>query len=189
MSLPRVPIEHPPWLEEEVDWSLRLPTDAERMRWVVGLVQEQVRRGTGGPFAAAIFEAETGTLVGVGLNRVVPLNNCCLHAEIVAIMVAQARVGSYTLGLDGMPAHELVTSCDPCAMCVGAAFWSGVRRIVAGADRDDAMALGFDEGPVFPETYAYLAERGIRVERGVCREEAAAALEAYVRGGGEIYNA
>ncbi|HUG02407.1 MAG TPA: nucleoside deaminase [Longimicrobiales bacterium] len=189
MSLPRITIDHPPWLEREIDWALRLSTVHERMRWVIELVEEQVRRGTGGPFAAAVFEAESGALVGVGLNRVVPLNNCCLHAEVVAIMVAQARVGSYSLGRDGMPVHELVTSCDPCAMCVGAAFWSGVGRIVAGADRDDAMAQGFDEGPVFSETYAYLAERGVQVERGVCRDEAAAVLERYVRGGGEIYNA
>jgi tRNA(Arg) A34 adenosine deaminase TadA len=189
MSLPRIVIDHPAWLDGTVDWDLRLPPGEPRMRWVIGLVREQVRRGTGGPFAAAIFEHESGRLVGVGLNRVVPMNNCCLHAEVVAIMTAQARLESYSLGLDGMPAHELVTSCDPCAMCVGAAFWSGVRRVVAGADRDDAMALGFDEGPVFPETYAYLAERGVQVERGVCRAEAAEALAGYLQRGGEIYNA
>jgi tRNA(Arg) A34 adenosine deaminase TadA len=189
MSLPRISIHHPDWLAERVDWTLRLRDGEERMRWVVDLVHEQVHRGTGGPFAAAIFERDSGLLVGVGLNRVVPEHNSCLHAEVMAIMTAQARVGSYSLGLDGMPVHELVTSCDPCAMCVGAAFWSGVQRLVAGADRDDAMALGFDEGPVFPETYAYLEERGVEVVRGVCRLDAVAALEAYVQRGGEIYNA
>lgn len=186
--MPRITAELPAWLDDAVDWDRRFADSESRMRWVIGLVREQVRQGTGGPFAAAIFEEESGALVGVGLNRVVPLNNCCLHAEVMAIMTAQARVGSYSLGLEGMPAHELVTSCDPCAMCVGAAFWSGVRRIVAGADRDDAEALGFDEGPVFPETYAYLVERGVEIERGVCRDDAADALAAYVRGGGEIYN-
>jgi tRNA(Arg) A34 adenosine deaminase TadA len=189
MSLPRIATDHPAWLEDAVDWDARLPAGEPRMRWVIDLVREQVRRGTGGPFAAAIFELDSGRLVGVGLNRVVPLNNCCLHAEVMAIMTAQARLGTYSLGLEGMPDHELVTSCDPCAMCVGAAFWSGVRRVVAGADRDDAMALGFDEGPVFPETFAYLAERGVQVERGLCRREAADVLAEYLRRGGEIYNA
>lgn len=188
MSLPRIAIDHPPWLDAAVDWELRLPAGEARMRWVIDLVCEQVRRGTGGPFAAAVFEADSGRLVGVGLNRVVPLNNSCLHAEVMAIMTAQARLGRYSLGLAGMPAHELVTSCDPCAMCVGAAFWSGVKRVMAGADREDAMALGFDEGPVFPETFAYLAERGVEVERGVCRAESAAVLREYVELGGEIYN-
>jgi tRNA(Arg) A34 adenosine deaminase TadA len=73
-------------------------------------------------------------------------------------------------------------------MCLGAALWSGVRRIVTGADRTDATALRFDEGPVFPESYAYLEERGVEITRGVLRQDAVAVLELYQRQGGSIYN-
>jgi tRNA(Arg) A34 adenosine deaminase TadA len=73
-------------------------------------------------------------------------------------------------------------------MCLGATLWSGVTRLVFGASRDDATALEFDEGPVFPESYAYLESRGIEVVRGVMRKEAAAVLELYRRQGGPIYN-
>src|SRR3546814_19963070 len=52
---------------------------------------------------------------------------------------------------DGMPRHELFSSCEPCAMCLGATLWSGVTRLVFAATRDDATRLNFDEGPVFPE--------------------------------------
>jgi tRNA(Arg) A34 adenosine deaminase TadA len=83
-----------------------------------------------------------------------------------------------------MPAHEMVTSCEPCAMCMGATLWSGVRRVVWGAVREDAMALDFDEGPVFPETYEYLEARGIELARGVLREEARAVLDLYQARGG-----
>nr|MBA3258060.1 nucleoside deaminase [Gemmatimonadales bacterium] len=78
--------------------------------------------------------------------------------------------------------------CEPCAMCLGATLWSGVRRLVCGATREDAAALGFDEGPVFPESYAYLESRGIEVIRSVLREDAAAVLDLYQRSGGPIYN-
>jgi tRNA(Arg) A34 adenosine deaminase TadA len=74
-------------------------------------------------------------------------------------------------------------------MCLGATLWSGVTRVVMGATRDDAMALGFDEGPVFPESYRYLAERGIVFVRDVGRADAVSALEAYRACGGLIYNA
>jgi tRNA(Arg) A34 adenosine deaminase TadA len=134
-----------------------------------------------------IVEEESGRLIAVGVNRVVPENNSTLHAEVLAFMMAQRRVGSYTLGSPGLPAHTLVSSCDPCAMCLGATLWSGVRRLVCGATRDDAIHAGFDEGPVFPESYRYLEDRGITIVHGVLRDEARAVLERYAATG-EIYN-
>jgi tRNA(Arg) A34 adenosine deaminase TadA len=73
-------------------------------------------------------------------------------------------------------------------MCLGATLWSGVERLVFAAGRADASALAFDEGPVFPESYAYLEQRGVRVERDVLRAEAAAVLALYRERGGLIYN-
>ncbi|HEX7024878.1 MAG TPA: hypothetical protein VF187_08680, partial [Gemmatimonadales bacterium] len=87
-----------------------------------------------------------------------------------------------------MPPHELVTSCEPCAMCLGAILWSGVTRVVMGASRQDATALEFEEGPVFPESYRYLESRGIEIVREVLRAEARAVLELYRERGGTIYN-
>lgn len=178
----------PDWVAEVVDWDSSYPTDEARMRLVVELARENVVRGTGGPFGAAVFETGSGALVSVGVNSVERLNNSALHAEMVAIMLAQRRVGSYTLHGAGSE-HELVSSCDPCAMCLGAVLWSGVRRLVTGAGREDATALNFDEGPVFSESYAYLVDRRIAVVRGVLRGEAAAVLELYRQRGGVIYNA
>ena len=51
------------------------------------------------------------------------------------------------------------------------------------------MSVGFDEGPVFPESYAYLESRGIAVSRQVLREQAADVLRLYQETGGQIYNA
>lgn len=172
-----------------MEWGRRFATMEDRMRLAVQLARENVLRKTGGPFGAAVFERDSGVLVSAGVNSVTRLQNSVLHAETLALMLAQHRLGSFTLNAPGLPAHELVTSCEPCAMCLGAAFWSGVRRLVYGANREDATALSFDEGPVFPASYAYLEERGITVVRDVLRSEAAAVLELYRDTGGPIYNA
>ncbi len=182
-----VTLELPGWVRDFVAWDRPYVGDDERMRLVVALSAENVRRGTGGPFAAAIFDAG-GRVVGVGVNLVERLGSAAAHAEVLAIMLAQRRAGSYTLRAPGLPRMELVSSCAPCAMCLGAVLWSGVRRLVFGALRDDALAIGFEEGPVFPESIAYLRERGIEVVPGLLREEAQAVLQEYARTGGRIYN-
>jgi tRNA(Arg) A34 adenosine deaminase TadA len=188
---PRIPplrIDYPDWVDSVVDWDRAYETDEERMRLAILLSRENVERETGGPFGAAVFERESGRLVAVGMNSVVRLNNCTLHGEVMAVMMAQSRLDCFTLRTEGGPAYELVTSCEPCAMCLGATLWSGVRRLVCGAGRDDALRLGFDEGPVFPESYAYLEERGIQVVHGMLRDEANAVLEMYRERQGPIYN-
>jgi len=183
-----VHVDYPAWVADVVAWETRYRTDEERMRLAIALSRENVEHGTGGPFGAAIFERESGRLVAVGMNSVVRLSNCTLHGEMVAFMMAQRRLGSFTLNAPNLPAHELVTSCEPCAMCLGATLWSGVRRVVFGATREDAAQLQFDEGPVFPESYRYLEERGIEIVRGVLHDDAAAVLERYRARSGAIYN-
>jgi tRNA(Arg) A34 adenosine deaminase TadA len=184
----RIELDHPAWMAGAVDWDRPYPTDAERMQLAVDLSRENVERCTGGPFGAAIFEAGSGRLVSVGVNSVVRLHNCTLHAEMVAFMMAQHRAGSFTLAEPGMPQHELFTSCEPCAMCLGAALWSGVSRIVFGATGADVRNLGFDEGPVFEQSHEYLAARGVRIEGGLLRDEAAKVLERYRELQGTLYN-
>jgi len=183
-----VQVALPDWVGSVVDWERRYRTDEEKVRLAIRLSRENVERGTGGPFGAAVLETASGRLVAVGVNSVVRLSNAVLHGEIVAVMLAQCRLGAFSLAAPGLPAHELVTSCDPCAMCLGALLWSGVRRVVCGAAREDATRLRFDEGPVFPQSYAYLEARGVAFVRGVCREEARAVLELYRRRSGVIYN-
>jgi tRNA(Arg) A34 adenosine deaminase TadA len=185
---PVVHVEYPDWVDSIVDWSQMYKSDQERMRVAINIARANVERSTGGPFGAAIFETQSGRLVAVGMNSVVRLNNCVLHGEMMAFMMAQQCVGSFTLNSPELPAHELYTSCEPCAMCLGATLWSGVRRLVYGASREDAALLNFDEGPVFPESYHYLEKRGIAIVRNVLRGEARTVLELYRANSGKIYN-
>jgi tRNA(Arg) A34 adenosine deaminase TadA len=122
------------------------PTVEDRMRFAIELSRSNIHHGTGGPFGAAIFERETGRLLAPGINLVTSLDCSVFHAEMVAIMVAQQRVGDFDLGGPERPPYELVANTQPCAMCLGTTPWSGVRRLVCGASADDSEEIGFDEG-------------------------------------------
>jgi len=183
-----VAVTLPAWVEGVVDAYPACPSDTERMRLAITLARENTGRGSGGPFGAAIFARGAPRPLAVGVNCVERLRNAVLHAEIVALMLAEARLGSYTLRAPGAPEYELFTSCAPCAMCLGATLWSGVRRIVCAAGREDAMALGFDEGPVFPESWRYLEAQGIALEHGLLAAEAGAVMRRYREGNGLVYN-
>jgi tRNA(Arg) A34 adenosine deaminase TadA len=165
-----------------------LPDATARMRFVLTLARENIVHG-GGPFAAAVFERDSGRLLGAGVNRVVAGHCAAAHAEILALSLAQGRVGNHDLGAAGLPDCELVSSAEPCTMCFGAVIWSGVRGLVCGATSEDVVALGFDEGPRPADWATQLQARGIAVVTSVLREEARALLQAYRSGGGPIYNA
>lgn len=180
-------IDLPEWIDAFINKTKTYETDEDKMCLAIDLARENVLRATGGPFGAAVFEEASGRLAGVGVNSVERLMNSTLHSEMVALMLAEASVESYTLHAPGMAPHVLATSCEPCAMCLGGIFWSGVRRVVCGVGRADAERLGFDEGPVFPESYRYLTDRGIEIVHGVMADEARSVIELYRQRCGLIY--
>jgi tRNA(Arg) A34 adenosine deaminase TadA len=132
---------------------------------------------------------DSGKLISLGVNIVEASNCSVLHAEIVAIALAQKALGRYDLSDGGKEHYELVASTEPCAMCFGAVPWSGVSRLVCGARDEDARSIGFDEGPKLANWVKAMEQRGITVVRDVLRDEAAAVLREYGEGGGTIYNA
>lgn len=182
----KVTIEYPAWVRE-LDWSKTYRTDAERIALAIEISRRNVDMRTGGPFGAAIFHDDSGALVSVGMNMVVPGGNSTLHAEMVAFQLAQRRIGSHSLA-EGGQRHALYASCEPCAMCFGATLWSGVTRLICGATAEDAGAIGFDEGPVFPQSWAYIEARGVKTLRQQSRAEAKKVLDDYRARGGLIYN-
>ena len=186
---PEARLALPPWLDEAVPGpEARFSDDEERMALVVELSRQNLERGTGGPFAAAVFERRTGRLLAPGVNLVEPARCSVAHAEMVALMVAQQVVGSFDLSAPGLPAYDLFASTEPCAMCFGAVPWSGVTRLVCGARKADAEAVGFDEGSKPDDWVGSLERRGIEVHRDVLRDAAARVLEAYRDAGRTVYN-
>lgn len=165
-----------------------IPDTVARMAYVLGLVRTNIVTG-GGPFAAAVFEQDSGRLIAAGANRVVESRCAAAHAEVLALSLAQARVGNHDLGAAGLPSHQLVASAEPCMMCLGAVIWSGVRSLVCAARTEDVVAIGFDEGVRTKDWIAELQARGIAVTTDVQRAESRALLAEYRAAGGAIYNA
>ncbi|HNP61072.1 MAG TPA: nucleoside deaminase [Nitrospirales bacterium] len=182
-------LELPGWITDYLGQQPETyPTPDARMKLVVKLAQLNIQYGTGGPFGAGVFRMDTQELVAPGVNLVLSSKSSIAHAEIVAMMMAQQIVRSHNLGAIGLPSHELVTSCEPCSMCLGAISWSGVRHIVCGARGSDAEAVGFDEGPKPANWMMELEQRGIAVTMDIGRTHASAVLQQYVQNGGVVYN-
>lgn len=183
-------IEMPSWLSGfRNSLPERLESQEERMRVAISLSRQNVMEGSGGPFGALVVARDSGEVLSLGVNRVEP--SCCstAHAEIVALSLAQQSLGHWNLAEAGKGPVELVTSCEPCAMCLGAIPWSGVTSVLCGASKADAETAGFDEGD-HPDRWPELLEaRGIRLITELLREEAAAVLQLYARSGQTIYNA
>ncbi|WP_456376704.1 nucleoside deaminase [Thiolapillus sp.] len=184
----RICFSLPEWVSTYAASCPAIKSVEQRMAMVIEAARQNIRRGTGGPFAAAVFESDSGKLVALGVNRVTAEGLSMLHGEMVALALAQSRLYEYDLGGSGLPAHEIVTSTEPCAMCLGAVCWSGVTRVVSGATEADARQLGFDEGPKPQDWIRELVRRGIDVVPEVLRSEAVAVLDEYRQQGGVIYN-
>jgi len=180
--------ELPGWVGVFLKQGKLYPDINDRMNLVIEASANNVRGKSGGPFAAAVFEISSGRIISLGVNLVTTQGSSIFHAEIVAILIAQKRLGTYDLGGEEMQRYELVASTEPCAMCFGAIPWSGVRRVITGAKGEDARAIGFDEGPKVSDWSKELNNRGIEIIKNVQRMEAKAVLDEYAKQGGHIYN-
>jgi len=181
----------PKWAETEFD---RLPERIlgieDRMRAVLRFARLNTEFDTGGPFAAGVFERDSGRPVVLGVNRVLATGCSSAHAEVMALSLAQKTLGTWDLGGEGIPDHQLVVNWRPCAMCFGALLWSGVRSLViAGSGPELEELTGFDEGPVSVRWREELAERGIELADDVLREEACDGFRAFRDAKRFVYNA
>lgn len=182
----------PDWISPMIQTEMSKPLNTldEQMNLVIELSAQNVHHQTGGPFGAAIFECDSGNLVSVGVNRVVPNACSLLHAETMAFALAQQRLGTFDLGASHLPQYRLVSSAQMCVMCYGALLWSGVSEVYFAATVSDVESLvGFDEGPLHEDWIGEASKRGVLISQGPGRLEACAVLERYKDSGQCVYNA
>ena len=161
------------------------------MALAIELSRRNLQAGTGGPFGAVVFGPDD-RVVAAAVNRVMPGNCSLAHAEAMAYMLAQQRLGRARLNRDddGQPLGRFVlaTSSQPCCQCYGATVWAGIDRLLIGARSEDVEALTeFDEGPLPQDWVGELEKRGITVVRDLLREDARAVLRAYGESGGDRF--
>ena len=116
----------------------------EFLRRAIALATQNVTTGAGGPFGAVIVR--DGKIIGEGANSVTATNDPTAHAEVNAIRAAAKALGTFTLA-----GCELYTSCEPCPMCLAAAYWSHVDVVYYGACAADAARAGFDDAFLYEE--------------------------------------
>lgn len=191
MQPQKIVVEMPSWIEQELARRPSVYPDlADRVKLTVEFSRLNVEHDTGGPFAAAVFEEASGKLVAIGVNRVVPTSVSCAHAEFTALALAQQKLGTFDLGGEGMPAHQLVVNWRPCTMCFGSVIWSGVRSLaLAGSGVAVEEITGFDEGPLMDNWIEELNRRGIEVLDNLDRESALEVFRYFRDSAKIVYNA
>lgn len=128
------------------------PDDERYLARAVALSERNLGAGDGGPFGAVIVR--DGEVLAEGWNRVTSTNDPTAHAEVVAIRKACEALGDFTL-----QGATLYTSCEPCPMCLAAAYWARVSRIVYANTREHAAAIGFDDKLIYDEIPKAPSER------------------------------
>ena len=93
-------------------------------------------RGRGNHPFGAVLADEDGEVLLEAENTVVSTGDVTGHAETNLV-----RTASSTLPLEVLARATVYSSTEPCAMCAGAIYWSGVGRLVYAMAETDLLAL------------------------------------------------
>lgn len=138
----------------------------------VALSRERMEGGFGGPFGALVVR--DGKVLAEGWNEVTSTLDPTAHAEVTAIRRACKAVGDFHL-----EGATLYTSCEPCPLCLSAAYWAHIKRIVYANTRDEAAAIGFDDAFIYDEIPKAPQARHIAMDHHP-RDDARAAFSAWM---------
>lgn len=128
--------------------------DEHFLRLAIELARASIPRREGGPFGAVVVR--DGEVVGEGWNRVIATNDPSAHAEVVAIRAACQKLGRFHID-----DCVLYASSEPCPMCLSAAYWARISRIVFANSRDQAAAVGFCDSELYRELSRPCDERSV----------------------------
>jgi tRNA(Arg) A34 adenosine deaminase TadA len=126
----------------------------------IALSQQHMQANAGGPFGAVIVRGDQ--LLAEGWNQVTSTSDPTAHAEVVAIRHACKTLNNFSLA-----GCVLYTSCEPCPMCLAAAYWARVDRIVFAAGRADAAAIGFDDAFIYDQIPLPTAQRSMPMQQAL----------------------
>lgn len=128
------------------------------MSEAIGLAGRNASSVSGGPFGALIVK--DGEIISARTNSVTPDKDPTAHAEVNAIRDACRKLDTFDLS-----GCTLYTSCEPCPMCLSAAYWAKVDKIYFAAGRDDAADAGFSDSFIYDEFSKSMEDRTIPIEQ------------------------
>lgn len=97
-----------------------------------------IRKNDGGPFGAVIVRK--GKIIAKGHNEVLKANDPTVHAEVVVIRKASAKLKRFNLS-----DCEIYSSSEPCPMCFAAIHWAKIKKLYYGCTSKDAADIGFGD--------------------------------------------
>lgn len=133
------------------------------MKEAIELAGENAASVTGGPFGALIVK--DGKIISARTNSVTPDKDPTAHAEVNAIREACRKLDTFDLS-----GCTLYTSCEPCPMCLSAAYWAKVDKIYFSAGRGDAADAGFSDAFIYDEFSKSMEDRSIPIEQIMSEE-------------------
>jgi guanine deaminase len=136
--------------------------DKEYLYLAIDIAKKNIECG-GGPFGSVIVKDDE--IISSSGNRVVPDNDPTAHAEVSAIRKASSALGTFDLS-----GCIIYASCEPCPMCLGAIYWSGIRRVVFSSDRFSAAAAGFSDEMIYREINLPNDRKSIEMFQGLSGE-------------------
>ena len=144
-------------------------------------IADRARAHGNHPFGALLATAD-GRVALEAENTVGTTRDVTGHAETNLVSAATRRFEPAELAT-----MTLVTSCEPCAMCSGAIYWSGIGGLVYGLSEKGLLALTGDdpENPTLDlpcRVVLTAGQRAITVEGPMLEAEAAASHEGFWRG-------
>ena len=149
------------------------PRELELLRLTISLSEESKSRGRH-PFAALVADEHGNVVSQAGNNSMPPEGDPTQHAELVAAALAARK-----LGPEELARCTLYTSAEPCCMCAGAVYWTGIGRVVYALSEHSLLGLTGDhpENPTFSlpcrEVFAR-GQRKVQVLGPLIEDEAAA---------------
>lgn len=145
--------------------------DLDLLRQSIRLSEESRERGRH-PFAALVADAEGRVIASAGNNSMPPEGDPTQHAELVA-----AARAATLLTPEQLASCTLYTSAEPCCMCAGAIYWTGIGRVVYALSEHALLGLtgAHPENPTFSLPCREVFARGQRavVVHGPLLEEEA----------------
>jgi guanine deaminase len=144
----------------------------EFLRRAIALATRNVLTAAGGPFGAVVVR--DGKIAGEGVNSVTTTNDPTAHGEISAIRAATKFLGTFSLA-----GCSLYTSCEPCPMCLAAAYWARLDAVYYGASAADAARAGFDDAFLYDELRKDASERKLSSTQ-LLADEAWASFAAWI---------
>lgn len=139
------------------------------MEKAIELSMNNINNG-GGPFGAVIVR--NGEIVAQEANSVTNDNDPTAHAEVNAIRKAAKELDTFDLS-----DCDIYTSCEPCPMCLGAIYWSGIKTVYYGNNKQDAADINFGDQFIYQELELPINERKVKFTQVMQKE----AQEAFIK--------